>query len=35
MFKYCLNVLRDNEHLTGDKALRTMAYFIDLKLLES
>ena len=23
IFKYCLDVLRDNEHLTGDKALIT------------
>ena len=34
IFKYCLDVLRDNEHLTGDKALRTLAYLLDLKLLE-
>jgi type I restriction-modification system DNA methylase subunit len=34
IFKYSLNVLRDNEHLTGDKALRTLAYLLDLKLLE-
>ena len=34
IFKYCLDVLRDNEHLTGDKALRTLAHLLDLKLLE-
>ena len=34
IFKYCLDVLRDNEHLTGDKALRSMAYLLDLRLLE-
>lgn len=34
IFKYCLNVLRDKETLTGDKALRTLAHLIDLKLLE-
>jgi type I restriction-modification system DNA methylase subunit len=34
IFTYCLNVLRDNEHLTGDKALRTLSHFLDLKLLE-
>jgi len=34
IFKYCLDVLRDNEHLTGDKALRTLAHLLDLRLLE-
>lgn len=34
IFTYCLNVLRDNEHLTGDKALRTLAHLLDLRLLE-
>ena len=34
IFKYCLDVLRDNEHLTGDKALRNLSHFLDLKLLE-
>ena len=34
MFKYFLNVLRDNESLTGDKALRIISYFLDLRLLE-
>jgi type I restriction-modification system DNA methylase subunit len=33
-FKNCLNILRDNEGLTGDKALRTMSYLLILKLLE-
>ena len=34
IFKNCLNILRDNEGLIGDKALRTLSYFITLKLLE-
>ena len=34
LFKNCLNVLRDNEGLTGDKALRNMSYLIILKLIE-
>jgi type I restriction-modification system DNA methylase subunit/restriction endonuclease S subunit len=34
IFKNCLDVLRDNEHLTGDKALRTLAHLLDLRLLE-
>ncbi len=34
IFDYCLNVLRNNEHLTGDKALRTLAHLLTLKLLE-
>lgn len=34
IFKYCLNVLRDNESLTGDKALRTLAHLLILKLIE-
>ena len=33
-FKNCLNILRDNEGLTGEKALRTMSYLLILKLLE-
>lgn len=33
-FKSCLNLLRDNEGLTGDKALRTLSYLLILKLLE-
>jgi type I restriction-modification system DNA methylase subunit len=35
IFNYCLDVLRNNEHLTGDKALRTLAHLLDLRLLES
>ena len=35
VFKYCLDVLRNNEHLTGDKALRTLAHLLDLRLIES
>ena len=34
IFSYCLNVLRDNEGLTGDKALRNMTYLLTLKMLE-
>jgi type I restriction enzyme M protein len=34
VFKNCLNILRDNEGLTGEKALRNMSYFLILKLLE-
>ena len=35
MFKTCLNILRDNEGLTGEKALRNMSYLLILKLIES
>ena len=34
IFNYCLDVLRNNEHLTGDKALRTLAHLLDLRLIE-
>jgi type I restriction enzyme M protein len=34
IFNYCLDVLRNNEYLTGDKALRTLAHLLDLRLLE-
>jgi type I restriction-modification system DNA methylase subunit len=34
VFKNCLNILRDSEGLTGEKALRTMSYLLILKLLE-
>ena len=34
LFKSCLNILRDNEGLTGEKALRNMSYFLTLKLIE-
>ena len=34
IFKNCLNMLRDNEGLTGEKALRTLSYLLILKLLE-
>jgi type I restriction-modification system DNA methylase subunit len=34
VFKNCLNILRDNEGLTGEKALRNLSYFLILKLLE-
>ena len=32
--KNCLNILRDNEGLTGEKALRNLSYLLILKLLE-
>jgi len=34
VFKSCLNILRDNEGLTGEKAFRNMSYLLILKLLE-
>ena len=34
ILKNCLDILRDNEGLTGDKALRNMSYFLILKLIE-
>jgi type I restriction enzyme S subunit len=34
VFKNCLNLLRDNESLTGEKALRNLSYLLILKLLE-
>jgi type I restriction enzyme M protein len=34
VFKNSLNILRDNEGLTGEKALRNLSYFLILKLLE-
>ena len=34
VFKSCLNILRDNEGLTGEKALRNLSYMLILKLLE-
>jgi type I restriction-modification system DNA methylase subunit/restriction endonuclease S subunit len=34
VLKNCLNILRDNEALTGDKALRNMSYLLILKLIE-
>jgi len=34
IFKNCLNILRDNEGLTGEKALRNVSYLLVLKLLE-
>jgi type I restriction enzyme M protein len=35
LFKNCLNNMRDNEGLTGEKALRNLSYLLILKLLES
>ena len=35
VFKNCLNILRDNEGLTGEKALRNMSYLLILKLIET
>ena len=34
IFKNCLNILRDNEGLTGEKALRNLSYLFILKLIE-
>jgi type I restriction enzyme M protein len=34
LFKSCLNILRDNEGLTGEKALRNLSHLLILKLLE-
>jgi len=34
LFKSCLNILRDNEGLTGEKALRNLSFLLTLKLLE-
>lgn len=34
IFKNCLNILRDNEGLTGEKALRNLSYLLILKLIE-
>jgi len=34
ILKNCLNILRDNEGLTGEKALRNMSYLLILKLIE-
>ena len=34
VFKACLNILRDNEGLTGEKALRNIGYFLMLALIE-
>jgi len=34
VFKSCLNILRDNEGLTGEKALRNVSYLLILKLIE-
>jgi type I restriction enzyme M protein len=34
-FNTCLDILRDNEGLTGEKALRNLSYLLILKLLES
>jgi type I restriction-modification system DNA methylase subunit len=34
VFKSCLNIMRDNEGLTGEKALRNLSYLLILKLIE-
>jgi len=34
IFKSCLDTMRDNEGLTGEKALRNLSYLLTLKLLE-
>lgn len=33
-FKNCLNIMRDNEGLTGEKALRNLSYLLIMKLIE-
>ena len=33
IFDYCLDVLRNNDHIAGDKALRNIAYLLVLRLL--
>lgn len=35
ILKNCLDLLRDNEGLTGDKALKCITYYLTLKLIES
>ena len=35
LFKKCLDILRDNEAITGDKALKELSYLLILKLIES
>lgn len=35
LFRHCLDILRDSEHLTGIKALRSLGYLLILKLIES
>lgn len=35
LFKFCLDLLRNNESITGQKALRILGYFLNLKLLEN
>ncbi len=34
LFKYSLDLLRNNESITGQKALKTLGYFLNLKLME-
>ena len=34
IFATCMNILRDSEGLTGDKALRNLTYLLTLKLIE-
>ena len=34
LFKKCLDILRDNEAITGDKALKELSYLLILKLIE-
>lgn len=34
LFKGCFDILRDNEHLVADKALKNLSYFLALKLIE-
>ena len=35
LFKSCLDILRNNEHLTGDKALRPLSYLLIIRLIDS
>lgn len=34
LFSSCMNIFRDSEHLTGDKALRNLSYLLVLRLIE-
>lgn len=34
LFSNCMNMFRDSEHLTGDKALRNLSYLLVLRLIE-
>ena len=34
LFNSCLNIVRDNEHLVGDNAMKIINYFLILRLIE-